>query len=68
MTSYAPLPRRVIPRQQVDQENTDNVVREAAMEERSALRMRYGSEEREGRGEVMDETPPRIGRFERHIS
>lgn len=62
------MSRRRIPRQQVDQENSDGAVREAAMEERAALGMRYGGSEEGGReGEVMDETPPRIGRFERHM-
>lgn len=68
MTSYVPIPRRPIPRQQIDQENSDDVERQAAMAERVAVEMRHGaSQETEEGGEVMDETPPRIGRFERHI-
>jgi hypothetical protein len=68
MTSYVPIPRRPVPRQQIDQENSDDVERQAAMAERVAVEMRHGaSQETEEGREVMDETPPRIGRFERHI-
>jgi hypothetical protein len=68
LTSRAPILRRSIPRQQIDQENSDDVVRAAVLEERTAVGMRYdGAEEGEGRSQVMNETPPRIGRFERHM-
>jgi hypothetical protein len=65
----APVLRRSIPLQQINQENSDDVMRVAAMQERTAVGMRYDGtdEEREGREEVMNETPPRIGRFERHM-
>jgi len=68
VTNRAPALRRSISRQQIDQENSDDVMRAAVMEERTAVRMRYdGAEGGEGRGEVMNETPPRVGRFERHM-
>ena len=68
LISRPPILRRSIPRQQLNQENSDQVARAATMAERAVAGMRYdGVEESEGRSEVMNETPPRIGRFERYM-
>jgi hypothetical protein len=67
-TARTPVLRRSVPRQQLDQENSDQAIRAALMEERAAVSMRYdGADAGGGRAEVMNETPPRIGRFERHM-
>lgn len=56
--------RRRIPQQQHNQENSGEAERAAMRQELAAVGMRYGEE---ARLDVMDETPPRIGRFERHM-
>jgi len=56
---------RRIPARQREQENEG--VEEAAMrEEMGNVLARYGAEEQ--RGEMMDETPPRVGRVERRMA
>ena len=51
------------PRRQ-DQENSDQAEIEMMRQELESVRMRY---EEGQQGNVMDETPPRIGRVERHM-
>jgi hypothetical protein len=58
-----PTPRRRIMPQQQNQENSGEAEDERMREEMVAAGMRY--EGAGGRLEVMDETPPRLGRFER---
>ena len=60
----APSRRSRLPAWQQEQENSGNVEEDAMREEIQARGMRGGSE---NEGEVMDETPPRVGRFERQI-
>jgi hypothetical protein len=56
---------RRIPQRQREQENVG--VEESVMrEELGAVLARYGVEEQ--RGEMMDETPPRVGRVERRMA
>ncbi|KAJ4343702.1 hypothetical protein N0V95_006568 [Ascochyta clinopodiicola] len=54
---------RMDPRLQ-DQENSGEAETEMMRQEFEAVRMRYDAEQQ---GDVMDETPPRIGRLERHM-
>lgn len=64
-----PIPARVASRrisaQQLNQENSGDAEDERMREEMTAAGMRYAED---GVGlDIMDETPPRIGRFERRI-
>ena len=52
------------PAWQQEQENSGNAEEDAMREEMQARGMRGGSG---NEGEVMDETPPRVGRFERRV-
>jgi hypothetical protein len=65
---YEPPPppsrRPRLPAWQQEQENSGNVEENAMREEIQARGTRGGSG---NEGEVMDETPPRVGRFERRI-
>ena len=54
---------RVDPRLQ-NQENTGEAEIEMMRQEFEAVRTRYDEDQQ---GDVMDETPPRIGRVERHM-
>ncbi|KAF9700216.1 hypothetical protein EKO04_001312 [Ascochyta lentis] len=54
---------RMDPRLQ-DQENSGEAETEMMRQEFQAVRTRYDADQH---GEVMDETPPRIGRVERHL-
>jgi hypothetical protein len=49
---------------QQEQENSGNAEEDAMREEMQARGMRGGPG---NEGEVMDETPPRVGRFEQRI-
>jgi hypothetical protein len=61
--SHIPTSRRRIPPQQQNQENSGEAEDERMREEMVAASMRY---EVDGQQlDVMDETPPRLGRFER---
>lgn len=75
MTAHAlvgrrpPIPTRIasrrLPAQQRNQENSGDAEAELMRAEMEAASMRYGDD---AVGlEVMDETPPRVGRFERRI-
>lgn len=64
-----PIPARIasrrLPVQQRNQENSGDAEAELMRAEMEAASMRYGDD---AVGlEVMDETPPRVGRFERRI-
>jgi GTP cyclohydrolase I len=47
-----------------DQENSGQAEAEMMRQELETVRTRYDDDQQR---EVMDETPPRIGRFERHM-
>lgn len=67
-TSSRTLPRtrthRRVPAHQRDQENSLEGERDAMRREEGTMRARAGED---GRLDVMDETPPRVGRVERRI-
>lgn len=56
-------PARLDPRLQ-DQENSGQAEMEMMRQEFDAARARYDVTQQ---GDVMDETPPRVGRIERHM-
>ncbi|KAF2706362.1 hypothetical protein K504DRAFT_459655 [Pleomassaria siparia CBS 279.74] len=60
--THAPASRRRITPQQLNQENSGDVENELMREEMVAAGMRYAEDEQQ---DTMDETPPRLGRFER---
>ncbi|KAF2200427.1 hypothetical protein GQ43DRAFT_73548 [Delitschia confertaspora ATCC 74209] len=59
-----PLRRRRMPSSQQDQENSLDAEMGMMRNEMVAAGMRYAQD---GHPEVMDDTPPRLGRFERHM-
>jgi hypothetical protein len=61
-TSARPLRR--VPPQQRDQENSGAAEEHLMRREEAAINARYGES---GQGDVMDETPPRVGRVERRM-
>jgi hypothetical protein len=61
-TSARPLRR--VPPQQRDQENSGAAEEHLMRREEAAINARYGDA---GQGDVMDETPPRVGRVERRM-
>lgn len=63
MTVAARAYRRM-PAQQIDQENSGNIEMLPAMREQDAINSRYNEDRQR---HVMDETPPRLGRFERRM-
>lgn len=58
-------PIRRVPPQQRDQENSGAGEEQLMRQEAAAMRARYGEDVQ--RGDVMDETPPRVGRVERRM-
>ncbi|KAF2243636.1 hypothetical protein BU26DRAFT_106185 [Trematosphaeria pertusa] len=60
----APTSRRRIPPQQRNQENSLEAEEQLMRAEMHAASMRHGDD---GQLDVLDETPPRIGRFERRM-
>ncbi|KAF2465495.1 uncharacterized protein BDR25DRAFT_378648 [Lindgomyces ingoldianus] len=56
--------RRITPQQQ-NQENSGDAEEQMMREELAAAGMRYARDEQQL--DTMDETPPRLGRFERHM-
>jgi hypothetical protein len=62
-TSARPLPR--VRAQQRDQENSGAGEEQLMRQEAAAIQARYGEEDEER--DVMDETPPRVGRVERRM-
>jgi len=63
----APTSARVnrrVPAHQLDQENSGEGEMMLARREQTAINARYNEDEQR---DVMDETPPRIGRYERRM-
>jgi hypothetical protein len=61
--SARPLPR--VRAQQRDQENSGAGEEQLMRQEAAAIQARYGEEDEEK--DIMDETPPRVGRVERRM-